>query len=106
LSDASPTSSVSPPYEQNILLEASSIVYGPREAAYSHPRDNFERTATLWNAYFQSRGVHVALFPEDVAMLMVLLKMARLAHTPDHRDSVVDMAGYVATYARTIGMDE
>jgi hypothetical protein len=40
-----------------------------------------------------------------VAQMMVLLKMARLMQTPDHRDSVVDMAGYTATYARVVGVD-
>jgi len=37
--------------------------------------------------------------------MMVLLKMARLMQTPDHRDSYVDMAGYAATGARVNGVD-
>lgn len=82
-------------------------VYGPRQAAYGHPRDNFERTARLWNGYlFASKGNQSPLLnASDVAQMMVLLKMARLMQTPDHRDSVVDMAGYTATYARVVGLD-
>ena len=42
----------------------------------------------------------------DVAHMMVLLKMARLVETPQHRDSWVDMAGYAATGARVNGVDD
>jgi hypothetical protein len=81
-------------------------VYGPRQAAYGHPRDNFQRTADLWNGYLLATGRSSdAIGPADVAQMMVLLKMARLMQTPDHRDSVVDMAGYTATYARVVGVD-
>jgi hypothetical protein len=38
--------------------------------------------------------------------MMILLKMARLMETPNHRDSYVDMAGYAATGARVVGIDE
>ena len=82
-------------------------VYGPRQKAYGHPRDNFERTARLRNGYlFACKGNDAPLLnATDVAQMMVLLKMARLMQTPDHRDSIVDMAGYAATYARVVGAD-
>ncbi len=41
--------------------------------------------------------------PRDVAMLMILLKIARLAETPNHRDSIVDIIGYAACYAEMVG---
>lgn len=90
----------------NILLEAEAAVYGPRQSAYGHPRQNFERTADLWNGYLKATGRTADLGPSDVAQLMVLLKMARLMQTPDHRDSWVDMAGYAATGARVNGVDD
>lgn len=34
----------------------------------------------------------------DVCMFNVLQKVSRLAHTKDHRDSLVDICGYVANY--------
>lgn len=85
----------------SILEEAQAVVYGPRQAAYGHPRDNFERTARLWTAYLA-----ISVSAVDVAQMMVLLKMARLMESPDHRDSWVDMAGYAATGARVMGVDE
>jgi hypothetical protein len=37
--------------------------------------------------------------------MMVLMKVARLAETPDHADSLRDIAGYAACAARTSGAD-
>jgi hypothetical protein len=88
----------------NILQEAEAAVYGPRQSSYGHPRLNFQRTADLWNGYLKARG-EGEITPTDVAQMMVLLKMARLMQTPDHRDSYVDMAGYAATGARVNGVD-
>ena len=96
-----------------VLEEALDIVFGAREKAYGHPRDDFARIANLWNAYCRNRAedadVHNAVFefqPYDVAYMMILLKMSRLTATPDHRDSIVDIAGYAATAARVVGIDE
>lgn len=37
---------------------------------------------------------------EDVAHMMILLKVARLANDPYHRDSLVDVCGYAALSER------
>lgn len=84
-----------------VLEEANAAVYGPRQQAYGHPRENFARTARLWAAYLD-----IPVTAMDVAQMMVLLKIARLMETPSHRDSWVDMAGYAATGARVMGVDE
>lgn len=99
-----PESPVNPSTTPNILQEATAAVYGPRQAAYGHPSENFGRTARLWTAYLGER-VPGGLTAPDVAMLMVLLKMARLMESPTHRDSMVDMAGYTATLARVMRVD-
>ncbi len=79
----------------NILEEAQAVVYGPRAEAYGHPSKNFDRIARLWNAY-----TGLDLSHDDVALMMVLVKVARLQETPRHRDSLVDIAGYAATVER------
>ena len=99
-----PESQANPSTTPNILQEAEAAVYGPRQAAYGHPSENFGRTARLWTAYLGERAPH-GLTASDVAMMMVLVKMARLMESPEHRDSIVDMAGYTATYARVRGLD-
>ena len=91
----------------NVLQEASKLVYdGQRQKDYGHPKVNFARIANLWNGYFKAKGFDVELNPEDTSDMMLLLKMARLMETPLHRDSYVDMAGYVATRARCAGVDD
>lgn len=92
--------------DQNILEEALGAVYGPRQAAYGHPRDNFRRIADLWNGWMRAHDSAFEFKPEDTADLLLLLKLARLIETPDHRDSHVDIAGYAAARARSIGVDE
>ena len=67
-------------------------IVGPhadRERVYGHPAKNLERIAKLWSAYLDKE-----LTAYDVCNLMVLLKTARLQHTPAHEDSLVDAIGY------------
>ena len=74
-----------------VLDTAKAAVNGARNAAYDEPEDNFLRISMLWSAYL---GQQIA--PVDVAVLNILQKVGRLMHTPDHRDSWVDIAGYAA----------
>jgi len=86
-------------------MEADSLVTQDRQAIYGSPGLNFQRTANLWEAYFLSKGFNVEVNPGDVAILMMLLKVARLIQTPGHRDSVMDVAGYLKTYAQVEGVE-
>ena len=36
------------------------------------------------------------IHPYDVAMMMMLVKVARLMHSPGHQDSHIDLAGYAS----------
>jgi hypothetical protein len=40
------------------------------------------------------RKLSEPLTAEEAALCMVGVKLARLAHTPDHVDSLIDVAGY------------
>jgi len=92
--------------KETVLDEAKRLVYGDREGDYGHPREDFGCTAALWTEWLRRRGfLDVSLEPCDVAAMMVLLKVSREAHK-SKRDNLVDMAGYVATWARVIGEDE
>lgn len=84
--------------KKNILEEALHIVTGARRSAYGKPENNFGRIADLWNVYLGGRQEPTSpISTQDVALLMVLMKVARLQETPEHRDSVIDIAGYAAT---------
>lgn len=90
---------VVPKDNQTILEEAQKIVHGPRRASYGTPQKNFERIAGLWQAYLDGRNDGAGdLNATDVAMLMILLKVARIQHRPD-RDGLVDITGYAACAA-------
>ena len=41
-----------------------------------------------------------AVTPKDVAALMMLVKVARFANDPTHRDNLVDICGYAALIER------
>lgn len=58
---------------------------------YGDVRENHERIADLWAVVF---GWPVK--PEQVALAMTCVKIARLIETLDHEDSWVDIAGYGA----------
>jgi hypothetical protein len=86
---------------KDILTEAHEIIHGDRERTYGSPGVNLENIAELWRVFIE-RKHHVALSltVEDVAMMMVLMKVARLMHSPRHRDSLIDVAGYVGLIDR------
>ncbi len=80
-----------------ILEQAKVCVCGKRETDYGSPEDNFKTIADLWTAYTGHRYL-----PLDVAMMMALLKVARIkAGGTD--DSFVDLAGYAACGGEIFG---
>lgn len=83
----------------SVLKEANKIIYGDREQTYGKPSKNLDTIAKMWNAYLNALGER-DLNAKDIAVMMVLLKSARLAIQPDHRDSVVDICGYAALIER------
>lgn len=89
--------------DQNILQEAEAIIYGDREKTYGKPSKNLACIATFWSAYLENRfGPALDLAASDVAVMMTLLKVARLANSPGHRDSLTDGAAYLALVERCL----
>lgn len=78
-----------------LLAEAQRIINGARKTDYGPARENHERIAQFWAAVL---GVPVTA--EQVVLCMIGLKMARLCYSPDHRDSWVDIAGYVGVKSK------
>ena len=77
---------------KNILREAEDVIF-QRQATYDAPEDNFRRIADFWNAYITNKPSHDIITPADVAVMMMLMKIARLTFQYKH-DSIVDVAGY------------
>lgn len=78
-----------------VLREAECLIVGDRAEDYGDARVNHNRIAALWRAYLE---VGKQITAADVAVMMLLLKVARTQHTPK-RDSFVDMIGYAALAA-------
>lgn len=85
---------------KEILYTAQQCVCVDREKSYGSPVDNFRVVAAMWEIYLKARcvepGADVCINPEDVAALMSLLKIGRLATGGNAADNWVDIAGYAA----------
>lgn len=82
--------------EKSILQEAFDTINGARQEDYGTKLQSFAQIAMGWQFVLARKlAPGAAITPEDVAYCMVQLKIARQAHSPDHRDSLVDAAGYV-----------
>ena len=79
----------------NVLEEANKLVSGDRQKVYGHPIEDFTKVARLTEVISES-NIDPRL---KHSLYMLQVKIARLLKTPDHHDSIVDMAGYVNTYA-------
>ncbi len=82
-----------------ILEQAKKCVCGQRELDYGSPENNFSTIGELWGVYLSAvnpdASFRLTISPKDVAMMMSLLKIARVA-TGSSMDSFVDLAGYAA----------
>lgn len=85
---------------KEILEAATRCVCGDREQDYGTPEKNFELIGELWTTYLKAKCVSpeadVCINGEDVAMLMCLFKIARIATGRGKADSFIDLAGYAA----------
>lgn len=81
------------PQRDSVLQIADDIINGDRRSDYGSAADSFAHTAAIWNGLL-SRKLMVPITEQDVAALMIGLKLTRLASTPGHMDSIVDIAGY------------
>lgn len=84
-----------------VLAEANTLITGERNNQYGEPTQDFTRTARMWSAYLD-----IEVKPHDVAAMMALLKLSRIAWQPEKRDSWVDLAGYAGCGYETVGVDD
>ena len=75
----------------DILHEAETQITGQREQDYGSPENNFALIANLWSDYLDAEVTAL-----DVAMMMCLLKIARIKNGGGTGDSFVDICGYGA----------
>lgn len=95
------------PTRKSILDEAAKCVCGDRDQQYGGPETSFRMIAELWEPYIRqkcvSAGADVTISAEDVAAMMALFKMARVATGSYKADSWIDAAGYSASGGEIAG---
>ena len=64
---------------------------GKRQHEYGNKKENHENISRLWSAYLDH-----PVSPHDVAILMLLLKVARAKFGNPSSDTYIDMVGYSA----------
>lgn len=74
---------------QDALKEVENCVCKDRQSTHGDAEHNFHDIAKLWSTY-----TGTPLTPQDVAAMMILVKIARMRSSPDHRDNWIDAAGY------------
>lgn len=108
-SSQEPVQAPEPWTREKVLAEAKRCVCGERDQSYGGPEDSFRLIAKLWEPYIKEKivpkGTPVDIKPEDVAIMMGMLKVARLASNPTHMDSWVDLAGYAACGGEIAGKE-
>lgn len=92
-----------PKTRSGILEAAKKCVCQDRNNQYGDPENNFELIARLWRAYLNATGLgfgkdeeQTMITAEDVAVMMCLLKIARIATGEQKADSWIDAIGYMA----------
>ena len=75
-----------------VLDTAKDYVTRDRAADHGDMEDNFRTIASYWNTHL---GIDF-IEPQDVAVMMNLLKVARIRQNEKHIDNWIDACGYMA----------
>ena len=75
-----------------VLDTAKEYVTKDRAADHGDMEDNFRTIASYWNTHL---GIDF-IEPQDVAVMMTILKLARIRQNEKHLDNWVDACGYMA----------
>ena len=73
-----------------ILEKARQCISGDRDHQYGSPEESFNRIADYWSTFLNKE-----ISARDVAIMMILFKVAREEHS-SKLDNWIDIAGYAA----------
>ena len=83
-----------PTPREQALITAQRLIAGHRDKDYGPPIDNFGRAAGTLSALGYRNPAGGPVQPHDIAVIMLAIKLARLAHDPENEDTWIDVAGY------------
>jgi len=81
-------------HREECLRKAAECVCDKRQDEYGNPDANFALISDMWSAYLNR-----SITPKDVAIMMALLKIARIKTGTAKGDNYIDLAGYAAIAA-------
>ena len=82
-----------------VLDTAKDYVTKDRAADHGDMEDNFRTIASYWNTHL---GIDF-IEPQDVAVMMTMLKLARIRQNENHLDNWIDACGYMACGGEIVG---
>jgi hypothetical protein len=92
---------------ENTIKFAMDYVTNDRNIDNGNPEDNFSAIAELWTFWLEKKyGITFKLTATDVAMLSLMIKIARLLVTETKHDNWIDIVGYAACGAETASIEE
>jgi len=74
-----------------MMLKQAAAIVSNRRDTYGDPAVSMASIAKRWSITLDQ-----PITPSQVALCLIDLKLARLAHDPQHLDSMIDIAGYAA----------
>ena len=89
-----------PTTTEKLFNNATAIVH-ERGVVYGHAIYNMDRIAKSVSAY-----IDYQLSAHDIPIINILQKISRLAESPGHEDSIVDICAYMAIYKMCIDAEK
>jgi hypothetical protein len=74
------------------LATAAALIGGDRNETHGNIADNMQKIANLWNAYLGTQTIEA----KDAAIMMALVKAARIRTGQPTDDHFIDFVGYGA----------
>ncbi len=88
---------------KEVLGEVGKCVLQDRNVDYGAPEDSFSDIAARWTIYLKRRKlIEQDITPADVAVMMIDLKLARIAANIAKVDNWIDAAGYAVCGAEVM----
>lgn len=79
---------------EEIVEKMCECIFKDRQNTYGKPEECFQTVADFWNTYLKINDDCFKITKQDVANMMLLLKVARMSASPEHKDNYIDAAGY------------
>jgi hypothetical protein len=81
------------PTKKSLNQQAHELINGQRQQDYGDKLQNFSQIA-MGITMVLAPKLSAAVTADEVALIMMQVKIARLSKSPAHKDSIVDIAGY------------